>query len=43
VITRVAEFAPVAWGVNVTVMVQVPPAATVTPQVFCCEKLPVGL
>ena len=43
VITNVAEFDPVALGVNVTVMVQVPPAGTLTPQVFCCVKLPTGL
>jgi len=37
-----AERAPVACGVNVTVMVQVPLAGTLDPQVFVCVKSPMS-
>src|SRR5438128_4574755 len=33
---------PVAVGANVTLMVQLPPATTVVPQVLICEKSPVA-
>jgi hypothetical protein len=35
-----AVLVPTAVGVNVTLIVQLPPAATVVPQVFVCAKSP---
>ena len=35
-----ADRVPVAVGLNVTLMVQLAPAATLAPQVFVCEKSP---
>lgn len=40
VIVSVAERLPVAVGVKVTVIVQLPPAATELPQVLFCPKSP---
>jgi len=39
-IKTVAERAPVAVGLNVTLMVQLAPPATLEPQVLLCEKSP---
>lgn len=40
VMASVAARAPVAVGVNVTLIVQFPPAATEVPQLFVCPKSP---
>ena len=40
VMTREADSAPIVEGEKVTLMVQVPPAATEVPQVLVCETSP---
>jgi hypothetical protein len=40
VIVTEAFRVPVAVGLNVTLIVQLAPAATLAPQVFVCEKSP---